>query len=125
MVVTVLDDWEGRWRAAPALSRLQAAGAEVRIVGEERAWAALLPEVAGAEVLVLNRERTRIDAARLGELPRLRMIAQTGTGVPHLDLPALRARGIPVGHRPTGHRAAPYASAPPATSRKKASRCAK
>jgi len=117
VVVTVLDDWEGRWRAAPALSRLQAAGAEVRIVGEERAWAALLPEVAGAEVLVLNRERTRIDAAR--------MIAQTGTGVPHLDLPALRARGIPVGHRPTGHRAAPYASAPPATSRKKASRCAK
>jgi D-3-phosphoglycerate dehydrogenase len=98
--VTVLDDWEGRWRAAPVLSRLQAAGLQVRILGEERPWTEVLPEAAGAEILVLNRERTRLDAARIAQLPRLRMIAQTGTGVPHLDLPALRARGIPVGVTP-------------------------
>jgi D-3-phosphoglycerate dehydrogenase len=99
-VVAVLDDWEGRWRGSASVRRLREAGAEVRIVGEARPWADLLPVLADAEVLVLNRERTRLDAGRLAQLPRLALVAQTGTGIPHLDAQALRARGVPVAITP-------------------------
>jgi D-3-phosphoglycerate dehydrogenase / 2-oxoglutarate reductase len=37
-----------------------------------------------------------VDAAFLERAPRLRVIARTGVGVDHVDLPALTARGIPV-----------------------------
>jgi D-3-phosphoglycerate dehydrogenase len=37
-----------------------------------------------------------VDAAFLGRAPRLRVIARTGVGVDHIDLPAATARGIPV-----------------------------
>ena len=48
------------------------------------------------EALVLIRERTRVDAALLDRLPRLRAISQTGRAGPHLDLDACRERGIAV-----------------------------
>ena len=37
-----------------------------------------------------------VDAAFLSRAPRLRVIARTGVGVDHVDLPAATARGIPV-----------------------------
>jgi len=45
-------------------------------------------------VLVLIRERTRIDRALLARLPRLKMICQTGRIGAHLDVAAARERGI-------------------------------
>jgi D-3-phosphoglycerate dehydrogenase len=37
-----------------------------------------------------------VDAAFLDRLPQLRVLARTGVGVDHVDLPAATARGIPV-----------------------------
>jgi len=37
-----------------------------------------------------------VDAAFLDRVPRLRVLARTGVGVDHIDLPAASARGIPV-----------------------------
>jgi D-3-phosphoglycerate dehydrogenase / 2-oxoglutarate reductase len=37
-----------------------------------------------------------VDAAFLDRVPRLRVLARTGVGVDHVDLPAASARGIPV-----------------------------
>jgi D-3-phosphoglycerate dehydrogenase len=99
MRVVVLDDWEGRWRTSPHTAALRAV-AEVAVIGEPLAWEELLPRVADAEVLVLNRERTPLPAGRLAQLPRLRLIAQTGTGVPHLDPAAARARGVRIAVTP-------------------------
>ncbi|MCG9058033.1 D-2-hydroxyacid dehydrogenase [Laribacter hongkongensis] len=47
-----------------------------------------------ADVLVVN--KVMLDAALLEQLPRLRLVAVSATGVNNVDLAACRARGIPV-----------------------------
>lgn len=49
---------------------------------------------AQADVLVLTRERTRVSAALLDRLPRLKLIAQTGKLHTHVDQAACHARGV-------------------------------
>jgi D-3-phosphoglycerate dehydrogenase len=49
-----------------------------------------------AEVLVLIRERTRINEALVARLPRLKLISQTGKISSHLDLEACSRHGITV-----------------------------
>jgi D-3-phosphoglycerate dehydrogenase len=58
--------------------------------------AGLADRFRGAEALVLIRERTRITAELLDELPALRLIAQTGRGTAHIDLDACASRGVTV-----------------------------
>lgn len=53
-------------------------------------------QIGNAEALVLIRERTPVDAALLDLLPALRLICQTGRGMPHIDLAACTERGIVV-----------------------------
>lgn len=47
-----------------------------------------------ADVLVVN--KVMLDASLLEQLPRLRLVAVSATGVNNVDLAACRARGIPV-----------------------------
>ena len=47
-----------------------------------------------AEALVLIRERTAISEALLSRLPKLKVIAQTGRGMPHIDLAACTRHGV-------------------------------
>jgi D-3-phosphoglycerate dehydrogenase len=49
-----------------------------------------------ADALVLTRERTRIGAALLAQLPKLKLISQTGKVGAHLDLDACSAQGVAV-----------------------------
>ena len=53
-------------------------------------------QIGDAEVLVLIRERTPIDAPLLALLPHLRLICQTGRGTPHIDIEACTRRGVVV-----------------------------
>ncbi|CAM5216106.1 Glyoxylate/hydroxypyruvate reductase B [Castellaniella defragrans] len=55
---------------------------------------ALSARFAGADALLLTRERTRITEALLARLPRLKFISQTGRAAKHIDLAACTARGI-------------------------------
>ena len=54
----------------------------------------LAARFAEAEAIVLIRERTPISSELLARLPNLKLIAQTGKGVAHIDLDACRARGV-------------------------------
>ena len=75
----------------------QLAGHDTTIYSDTVADESILAErFAGAEALVLTRERTRITPSLLAELPELRLIAQTGRGTAHIDLDACAARGITV-----------------------------
>ena len=56
----------------------------------------LAARFADAQAIVLTRERTKITAELLDQLPQLQMISQTGKLAGHLDLAACTQRGIAV-----------------------------
>jgi D-3-phosphoglycerate dehydrogenase / 2-oxoglutarate reductase len=49
-----------------------------------------------ADALVLIRERTAITETLLAQLPNLRLISQTGRGIPHIDVAACTRHGVAV-----------------------------
>ena len=96
MRIVIPDDYQNVIRSLDCFARL--AGHEVTVLHDvQPASLEQLAECfADAEALVLTRERTRIDAALLDHLPKLRLISQTGKVSSHLDLDACTARGIVV-----------------------------
>lgn len=95
MRIVIPDDYQDCVRTLDCFGRL--AGHQVTIHNDTVSGTdALAARFADAEAIVLTRERTRIDAALLDRLPRLRLISQTGKLAGHVDLAACTARGIVV-----------------------------
>jgi D-3-phosphoglycerate dehydrogenase len=95
MRIVIPDDHQDCVRGLDCFARL--AGHEVRVFHDTvKGTDALAARFADAEAIVLTRERTRIDAALLDRLPRLRLISQTGKLAGHVDLDACTARGVVV-----------------------------
>lgn len=96
MRIVIPDDYQNVIRSLDCFARL--AGHEVTVYHDVQP--ATLDELAvrfaEADALVLTRERTRIDAALLDRLPKLKLISQTGKVSGHIDLEACTARGIVV-----------------------------
>jgi phosphoglycerate dehydrogenase-like enzyme len=88
--VAVLDDIHQAYDGTDGVRRLRQR-AEVHIftrpIGDPAA-------LRGFEALIANRERTRFTRALLGQLPDVRIIAQTGNHAHHVDLEAASERGI-------------------------------
>lgn len=92
MNIAILDDYQSVVEGLQCFSMLR--GHRVTVVHEALSRLGSIPgEIAEAEVLVLMRERTRVDEALLSRLPKMRMISQTGP-VPHIDLQACTRRGV-------------------------------
>jgi D-3-phosphoglycerate dehydrogenase / 2-oxoglutarate reductase len=85
--VVIPDDYQTAVRQLDCFAKL--AGHEVTVYDDST-----IDE--DVEALVLIRERTPITAAVLDRLPKLKLIAQTGRGTAHIDVPACEARGIRV-----------------------------
>ncbi|NIF24832.1 D-2-hydroxyacid dehydrogenase family protein [Pantoea sp. Tr-811] len=96
MRIAIPDDYQDVIRSLDCFSKL--AGHEVQVFHQQRPASLdeLASRFADAEALVLTRERTRIDAALLDRLPKLKLISQTGKVAGHLDVDACTARGIVV-----------------------------
>ena len=100
MKAVVLEDWNHFFPGRPSLERLRER-IEVDVQHDTPASQGdLLARLADAEIAVLNRERTRFDAAVISALPRLELIVQTGGIGPNVDVAAATARGIAVGGAP-------------------------
>ncbi len=99
MKIAILDDYQDAVRKLQCYSLLREH--EVKIFNNTVKGAGQLAvRLADCEVLVLIRERTRLSKELLVKLPRLRLIAQTGTvnrqpGA-HIDLAFCTERGITV-----------------------------
>ena len=93
MKIVIPDDYQDCVRHLDCFGKL--AGHEVRVFNDSvKGTDALAERFADAEAIVLTRERTRIDAALLERLPKLRLISQTGKLAGHVDLDACTARGV-------------------------------
>lgn len=99
--IVVLDDWE---RAYPRLADWTAirARADVDIHHAPLRGASLLAALRGAQMLVLTRDRSPVDAELLAQLPDLRCLVFTGTRNTTLDTAAVHAAGITLGHTEWG-----------------------
>jgi phosphoglycerate dehydrogenase-like enzyme len=93
--VVVLDDWEGAlarladWSAVRAQAGLDIHRTHLVDTG-------LHDALAGADIVVLNRDRTPFDAELIARLPELKYVVFTGPRNWRVDYGALAARGIPV-----------------------------
>lgn len=106
MRIVIPDDYQDAVRTLDCFARL--AGHEVCIYHDTvKEIDALAARFAGADALVLIRERTHITDALLARLPQLKLIAQTGRGVAHIDVAACTRRGVTV----TAGSGSPYATA--------------
>lgn len=106
MQIVIPDDYQDAVRGLACFSKL--AGHSVTVYTDTvKEIDALAERFREADALVLIRERTRITAALLERLPRLKLISQTGKGTAHIDLAACARRGVTV----TAGTGSPYAPA--------------
>ena len=92
MKVHILDDWFDTLRGLPCFSLLARHDATVW-TDHEPDPNRLAERIATAEALVLFRERTKIGADLLSQLPNLRLISQRSV-YPHVDVDACTENGV-------------------------------
>lgn len=92
MKVHILDDWFDTLRTLKSFAMLERH--DVTVWNDHVEDVDVLAErLAGADALVLFRERTPVTAALLERLPNLRLISQRSV-YPHVDVPACTANGV-------------------------------
>jgi phosphoglycerate dehydrogenase-like enzyme len=93
--VAVLDDYQGGAREFADWDAL-GTGVEVSFFREPIDPAALVPTLAGFQVLVLMRERTAFPRSVLAQLDHLELLVTTGMGNASVDIAYLREKGVVV-----------------------------
>ncbi|NNE89557.1 MAG: D-2-hydroxyacid dehydrogenase family protein [Silicimonas sp.] len=92
MKVHILDDWFDTLKDLPCFAKL--AGHEVTVwTDHEPDPTKLAKRVAGADCLVLFRERTKISKELLNQLPNLKLISQRSV-YPHIDVDACTSNDV-------------------------------
>ncbi|MCR0983709.1 D-2-hydroxyacid dehydrogenase family protein [Roseomonas populi] len=107
MKIAILDDYADAFRTAPAFARLSEH--EVTVFPDtEKDPDALVARLQDMDALVLTQQRSRMPAAVIERLPRLRLIAQTGRHTGHIAMEACTKQGVIVS---TGGAGGPEATA--------------
>jgi phosphoglycerate dehydrogenase-like enzyme len=101
MKIVVLDDYEDSLRKTADWSSVEAR-AEVVFHTQRLRGDALLDAIRDAQAVVVVRDRTPFKAELIGKLPNLKLFQFTGTRNTQVDLQAMAARGIAVGHTEMG-----------------------
>ncbi len=96
--IAVLDDWQGVAKTSADWTRLSERAEVVFFEAPFSDADSLAKTLAGFEIIVAMRERTRFPKELIERLPKLRMIALTGGRTWTMDFAALDARGIVVSH---------------------------
>src|ERR1700754_2151568 len=93
MKIVVLDDYPGVFEQSASFSRLSAH--EVVVYRDtEKDLDKLAGRLKDADAVLLTQERSAFPRALVEKVPRLKMIAQTGSHRHHFDREALSERGI-------------------------------
>lgn len=95
MHIVIPDDYQDAVRRLDCFAKLRAH--EVTVFHDTvKDRSTLEQRFRDADALVLIRERTAIDDELLSQLPRLKLISQTGKGTSHIDVEACTRRGVSV-----------------------------
>ncbi|HEY8958599.1 D-2-hydroxyacid dehydrogenase family protein [Chitinophaga sp.] len=95
MKIAILDDYQDIIRSLDCFKLL--AGQDVVVLHHtEKEPAKLAAFLSDVEVIVLTRERTRINEELLSLLPKLKLISQTGKVSSHIDLAACARHNVAV-----------------------------
>ena len=104
MKIVIPDDYHGLVSRLDCFGKL--AGHEVTVLRDVApSFETLVEKLRDAEIIVAVRERTHFTRALLEQLPKLKLIAQTGRSAPAIDLKACTDHGIAVC---AGSHASPY-----------------
>jgi D-3-phosphoglycerate dehydrogenase / 2-oxoglutarate reductase len=104
MIIAIPDDWHGVVSKLDCLKKLSSH--DVRIFRDVAPDATkLAANLREADIIVPVRERTRYTRELIGQLPRLRLVSQTGRSTRHIDVAACTERGIAIA---AGTNASPY-----------------
>jgi phosphoglycerate dehydrogenase-like enzyme len=96
MRVAIIDDYQQVSLASADWSAVRSLGQIDVFAQHIERTEALISALEPYDVVVAMRERTYFDAARLGQLPRLRLLVTTGMGNAAVDLAACASRGVTV-----------------------------
>jgi D-3-phosphoglycerate dehydrogenase / 2-oxoglutarate reductase len=101
MRVVILDDWEKSFAENPEMERLRQ-HFQVEIYHDKPSQEDLLSRIEHADVILPIRERTRFSKEVLQQLKNIKLIAQTGAGLAHIDMDEANRLNIPVATTPGG-----------------------
>lgn len=95
MIIAIPDDYHGLVPKLDCFRRL--AAHEVRVFRDAApAFDVMINNLRDADVIVPIRERSRFTRELIAQLPRLKLISQTGRSAHHVDIAACTERGIAV-----------------------------
>ena len=87
MKITILDDYQDAVRGLNCFKLLESY--DVQVINKTyRTTDEVVSAIEDTDVLVLIRERTKVDEPLLSRLPKLKLISQTGKISNHMDLAA-------------------------------------
>ncbi|MET3699856.1 D-3-phosphoglycerate dehydrogenase [Bacillus oleivorans] len=102
MKTVILDDWNRVYENHPRLERLKALGEVVLYHDRARSEEELIDRLKDADIVIPIRERSKFTRKVIESLPKLKLIAQTGTGIAHIDTDAAKQRNLPIAVTPGG-----------------------
>lgn len=95
MRTIILDDWENALSNSLLLTKLREFS-EVVVYDDQPTPDQLKERLGQADVVIPIRERTKFTKELLEELDHIKLIAQTGSGIAHIDMEEVNKRKIPV-----------------------------
>lgn len=101
MKIVILDDWEYITDSNVNLEKLKKFS-DVVIYHDKPSFETLKIRLKDADTVILLRERTKVTKELLDGMNNIKLIAQTGTGLNHIDLLEVNKRKIPVSTTPGG-----------------------
>ncbi|MCP8616321.1 D-2-hydroxyacid dehydrogenase family protein [Salirhabdus salicampi] len=102
MKIVILDDWNKVYSNHEQVERLKSIG-EVELYHDHvKSEDQLINRLRDADIVIPIRERSKFSKRVIENLPNLKLIAQTGTGIAHIDKEAAKQRGLPIAVTPGG-----------------------
>ncbi|CAH8771901.1 D-2-hydroxyacid dehydrogenase family protein [Paenibacillus dendritiformis] len=101
MQVVILDDWEHIYGENEDVARLKE-HFDVKIFHDRPSRETLIERLQHADIIIPIRERTKFDKDILQRIPHVKLIAQTGSGLAHIDMNEANKYNISVATTPGG-----------------------